>query len=57
MIMREAVRKLENNGYYVFNQFDGFFGTEENRYEMWKGDELVQDHMTEEQVIKFADKL
>lgn len=57
MIMREAVRKLENNGYYVFNQFNGFFGTEENRYEMWKGDELVQDHMTEEQVIKFADKL
>ena len=55
--MRDAIKKLENNGYYIDNQFDGFFGTIENEYELYKGDEVVKDHLNEAQVIEFANTL
>lgn len=55
--MRDAIKKLENNGYYIDNQFDRFFGTIENEYELYKGDEVVKDHLNEAQVIEFANTL
>lgn len=55
--MRDAIKKLENNGYYIDNQFDGFFGTIENEYELYKGDKVVKDHLNEAQVIEFANTL
>ena len=46
--MKEIIEKLEKAGYYVCNQFDGFFGTVENEYELYNQDHnLVADHLTE----------
>lgn len=51
--MKEIIKALENKGYMVFNQFDGFYGTEENRYELWNmSGELVEDNMTIEDLKK-----
>lgn len=36
------------------NQFDGFYGTVTNEYELYKGDECVMDHLSESQVIALA---
>ena len=53
--MKEAIRKLEIKGYFVCNQFDGFNGTIENEYELYKNDDVVMDHLSEAQVIALAD--
>ena len=37
--MKEAERTLNNKGYFIMNQFDGFYGTVTNEYELYKGDE------------------
>lgn len=51
--MKEIIKALESKGYMVFNQFDGFYGTEENRYELWNMQgELVEDNMTIEDLKK-----
>ena len=51
--MKEAERTL-NNGYFIINQFDGFYETVINEYELYKGDECVMDHLSESQVIALA---
>ena len=55
--MKEAIKKLENKGYYVSNQFYGF-GAElgANEYELIDRDgNTVIDHLSEAQVISLAD--
>ena len=55
--MKEAIKKLENKGYFVENQFDGF-GAElgEKEYELSDRDgNAVIDHLSESQVIALAD--
>lgn len=42
--MKDAERTLNNKGYFIMNQFDGFYGTLTNEYELYKGDECVMDH-------------
>ena len=53
--MKEAIKKLENKGYFVCNQFDGFTSTISNEYELYKGENVVIDHLSEAQVIALAD--
>ena len=53
--MKEAIKKLESKGYYIDNQFDGFTSTLSNEYELYKGEEIVMDHLSEAQVIALAD--
>lgn len=52
--MKDAERTLNNKGYFIMNQFDGFYGTLTNEYELYKGDECVMDHLSESQVIALA---
>ena len=52
--MNEAIKKLEDKGYYIENQFDGFYGTIENEFELYKGDAVVMDHLSESQVIALS---
>lgn len=54
--MKEAIKKLENKGYFVENQFYGF-GAElgANEYELSDRDgNTVIDHLSEAQVIALA---
>lgn len=53
--MREAIKKLESKGYYINNQFNGFTSTLASEYELYKGEEIVMDHLSEAQVIALAD--
>lgn len=53
--MEEAIKKLESKGYYVENQFDGFTSTITDEYELYKGENVVIDHLSEAQVIALAD--
>lgn len=55
--MKEAIKKLESKGYYIDNQFDGWFGTFPDRFELHKGDEIVMDNLSESQVISLAEIL
>lgn len=52
--MKDAERTLNNKGYFIMNQFDGFYGTLTNEYELCKGDECVMDHLSDSQVIALA---
>lgn len=52
--MKEAEKTLNNKGYFIMNQFDGFYGTVTNEYELYKDDECVMDHLSESQVIALA---
>ncbi|MFR6509108.1 MAG: hypothetical protein ACLUPF_06920 [Dorea sp.] len=53
--MKEAERKLYEKGYYLSNQFDGFFGTIPNQYELAdRNGNTVIDHLSEVQVIALA---
>ena len=55
--MKEAIKKLENKGYFVENQFYGF-GAElgANEYELSdRNGNTVMDHLSESQVIALAD--
>ena len=52
--MNEAIKKLEDKGFYIVNQFDGFYGTIENEFELYKGDAVVMDHLSESQVIALS---
>ena len=57
--MKEAIKKLENKGYYVSNQFYGF-GAElgANEYELSDRDgNTVIDHLSEAQVIALSNIL
>lgn len=55
--MKEAIKKLESKGYYIDNQFDGWFGTFPDRFELHKGDEIIMDNLSESQVINLAEIL
>ena len=55
--MKEAIKKLESKGYFVCNQFDGFYGTKKDEYELYKGDDIVIDHLSEAQVIQLSNIL
>lgn len=55
--MKEAINKLESKGYFVCNQFDGFYGTKEDEYELYKGDDIVMDNLSETQVIQLSNIL
>ena len=55
--MKEAINKLESKGYFVCNQFDGFYGTKEDEYELYKGDDIVMDNLSEAQVIQLSNIL
>ncbi len=53
--MKEAERKLYEKGYYLSNQFDGFFGTIPDQYELAdKEGNIVIDHLSEAQVIALS---
>ena len=52
--MKEAIKKLESKGYFVCNQFDGFTSTIENEYELYNGENVVMDHLSESQVIALS---
>ena len=55
--MNEIIKKLEKAGYHVCNQFDGFFGTVENEYELYNQDHnLVADHLTESDLKKYVEE-
>ena len=55
--MKKAIDKLETKGYYIYNQFDGFTSTLSNEFELYKGDEIVMDHLSESQVIALSNIL
>lgn len=55
--MKEAIKKLESKGYYIDNQFDGFTSTLSSEYELYKGEEIVIDHLSEAQVIALSNIL
>jgi hypothetical protein len=56
--MKEIIEKLEKAGYYVCNQFDGFFGTVENEYELYNQDHnLVADNLTESDLEKYVEEV
>lgn len=52
--MKEAENTLNSKGYYITNQFDGFYGTLANEYELYKNDECIMDHLSETQIIALA---
>ena len=57
--MNEAIKKLENKGYYVINQFYGL-GAElgANEYELSDRDgNTLIDHLSEAQVIQLSNIL
>lgn len=55
--IKTLTRELENKGYMLFNQFDGFYNTEENLYEVWKDNNIVVDNMTVEKLNSFVESL
>ena len=53
--MKEAERKLYEKGYYLANQFDGFFRTIPDQYELEDKDgNTVIDYLSEAQVISLS---
>lgn len=52
--MKEAENTLNSKGYYITNQFDGFYGTLANEYELYKNDECIMEHLSEAQIIALA---
>lgn len=56
--MKEIIEKLEKAGYHVCNQFDGFFGTVENEYELYDQDyNLVADNLAESDLEKYVEEV
>ena len=55
--IKTITRELENKGYMLFNQFDGFYNTEKDLYEVWKGDNIIVDNMTVEKLERFLEEL
>lgn len=52
---KQAVRVLENKGYYIENMFDDFNSTLENEWELLnnKGDVLM-DHLSQAHIMQLA---
>lgn len=56
--MSEIIKALEAKGYMVCNQFDGFFGTLPDTYELYdKNGNIVADNLTEQDIIKTCSTL
>ena len=55
--IKTLTRELENKGYMLFNQFDGFYNTEKDLYEVWKGNNIIVDNMTVEKLERFLEEL
>lgn len=56
--MKEAIKKLENKGYYIENMFDGFYGTLEDQYELQdESGKTVMTYLSKSQVISLANIL
>ena len=53
--LKKAMKKLENEGFYIENQFDGFTSTIPDEYELNdKNGNMLMDHLSEAQVIQFS---
>ena len=51
--MNEIIKALEAKGYMVCNQFNGFFGTLPDTYELYdRNGNIVADNLTEQDLIK-----
>lgn len=55
--IKTITRELENKGYMLFNQFDGFYNTEKDLYEVWKDNNIIVDNMTVEKLEIFLKEL
>lgn len=56
--MNEIINALETKGYMVCNQFDGFFGTLPDTYELYdKSGNIVADNLTKQDLIKTCSTL
>lgn len=55
--IKTITKELENKGYMLFNQFDGFYNTEKDLYEVWKGNNIIVDNMTVEKLERFLEEL
>lgn len=55
--LRKAIETLENEGLYICNQHNGCFGTENAEYELWNREEIVEDHLTAEDIIEKANEI
>ena len=56
--MSEIIKALEAKGYMVCNQFDGFFGTLPDTYELYdKNGNIIADNLTEQDLIKTCSTL
>ena len=56
--MNEIINALETHGYMVCNQFDGFFGTLPDTYELYdKSGNIVADNLTKQDLIKACSTL
>lgn len=55
--IKTITRELENKGYMLFNQFDGFYNTEQDLYEVWKENNIIVDNMTVEKLERFLEEL
>lgn len=54
--MKEAEERLSKKGYYVSRQFNGYGASLGPDYEISNRDgKVVMDHLSEAQVIQFAD--
>ena len=52
---KNVIEKLENKGFYIKNQFDGFDSTLPNEYELSdENGNTVVDHLSENQVIQLS---
>lgn len=56
--MNELIKALEAKGYMVCNQFNGFFGTLPDTYELYdRNGNIVADNLTEQDLIKTCSTL
>lgn len=55
--MKSAIEKLELKNYYVMNQYDGYYSTSKDLFELWKDNKIVMDNLSEAQVIQLAEIL
>ena len=56
--MNEIINALEAKGYMVCNQFNGFFGTLPDTYELYdKNGNIVADNLTKQDLIKACSTL
>ena len=56
--MKEIINALEAKGYMVCNQFNGFFGTLPDTYELYdKNGNIVADNLTKQDLIKACSTL